>query len=75
VYDLPTRFDPTLVSKLDPHLEEDLERQGFRVTGYRLELIGYRDPSSLAAHPGLPAEASSGPGIRPFRSKANENQG
>jgi len=49
VYDLPTRFDPALVSKLDPHLEEDLQRQGFRVTGYRLELLGYREPSSLEA--------------------------
>ncbi len=47
VYDLPTPFDPALVSKLDPELEEDLQRQGFQVTGYRLELIGYRRPSSL----------------------------
>ena len=47
VYDLPTRFDPALVAKLDPHLVEDLQRQGFRVTGYRLELLGYRDPASL----------------------------
>jgi Fur family transcriptional regulator, peroxide stress response regulator len=75
VYDLPTRFDPALVSKLDPHLEEDLQRQGFRVTGYRLELIGYRDSPSLAAQHGLQAEASSGPAVRPCRSKGNENQG
>jgi Fe2+ or Zn2+ uptake regulation protein len=41
VHDLPTRFDPDLISRLDPHLAEDLGRQGFRITGYRLELIGY----------------------------------
>ena len=74
VYDLPTRFDPALVSKLDPHLEEDLERQGFRVTGYRLELIGYRDQANLAAHSRLQTEASSGPAIRPFLVDGNENQ-
>jgi Fe2+ or Zn2+ uptake regulation protein len=45
VHDLPTRFDPDLITKLDPDLAEDLERQGFRITGYRLELIGYRDPA------------------------------
>jgi Fe2+ or Zn2+ uptake regulation protein len=44
VHDLPTHFDPDLVAKLDPNLTEDLEKQGFRVTGYRLELIGYLDP-------------------------------
>jgi hypothetical protein len=75
VYDLPTRFDPALVSKLDPHLEEDLERQGFRVTGYRLELIGYRDQASMPAHPRHQAEVPSGPAIRPFLSDGNENQG
>ena len=75
VYDLPTRFDPALVSKLDPHLEEDLERQGFRVTGYRLELIGYRDQASLAAHPRHQAEAPSGPAIRPLLSDGNEHEG
>jgi Fe2+ or Zn2+ uptake regulation protein len=41
VYDLPVPFDPALLSKLDPHLEETLRRQGFHVTGYRLELEGY----------------------------------
>ena len=75
MYDLPTRFDPALVSKLDPHLEEDLERQGFRVTGYRLELIGYRDQASRAAQPRHQAEAPSGPAIRPSLSDGNENQG
>jgi Fe2+ or Zn2+ uptake regulation protein len=42
VHDLPTRFDPDLIAKLDPELVEDLDRRGFRVTGYRLELLGYR---------------------------------
>jgi Fur family transcriptional regulator, peroxide stress response regulator len=42
VSDLPARFDPDLIAKLDPHLEEALARQGFKVTGYRLELLGYR---------------------------------
>ena len=39
--DLPTRFDPALISRLDPDLEQDLQAQGFQVTGYRLELVGY----------------------------------
>lgn len=43
VHDLPTRFDPELVSRLDPELTETLKRQGFQVTGYRLELVGYAD--------------------------------
>jgi Fe2+ or Zn2+ uptake regulation protein len=40
IYDLPTPYDPHLVDKLDPQLVETLRRQGFHVTGYRLELIG-----------------------------------
>jgi Fur family peroxide stress response transcriptional regulator len=43
VHDLPTRFDPGLIDKLDPQLLDDLSRQGFQVTGYRLELVGYQD--------------------------------
>lgn len=43
VQDLPTRFDPELVAKLDPELGRDLDARGFRVTGYRLELVGYFD--------------------------------
>ena len=46
VYDLPTRFDPELITKLDPELTSELERKGFRVTGYRLELVGYQDQGS-----------------------------
>jgi Fe2+ or Zn2+ uptake regulation protein len=41
VYDLPIAFDPHLLEKLDPHLQDRLRRQGFHVTGYRLELEGY----------------------------------
>jgi Fur family peroxide stress response transcriptional regulator len=47
VHDLPTQFDPDLIAKLDPQLEDDLCRQGFRVTGYRLELIGYQERTRL----------------------------
>jgi Fe2+ or Zn2+ uptake regulation protein len=43
VHDLPTRFDPELISKLDPELPGYLDHQGFRLTGYRLELLGYRN--------------------------------
>jgi Fe2+ or Zn2+ uptake regulation protein len=42
VHDLPTRFDPGLIARLDPQLADYLNRQGFRVTGYRLELVGYQ---------------------------------
>jgi Fur family peroxide stress response transcriptional regulator len=40
VCDLPTPYDPYLIDKLDPNLLGDLRRQGFQVTGYRLEVIG-----------------------------------
>jgi Fe2+ or Zn2+ uptake regulation protein len=43
VEDLPTPYDPDLIAKLDPDLTQTLQEQGFRVTGYRLELIGYYD--------------------------------
>ncbi len=46
VLDLATPFDPALISKLDPHLMVNLENQGLRVTGYRLELIGYQESAS-----------------------------
>jgi Fe2+ or Zn2+ uptake regulation protein len=49
VHDLPLRFDPDLLSKLDPDLAERLRSQGFRVTGYRLELVGYREPAAAQA--------------------------
>jgi Fe2+ or Zn2+ uptake regulation protein len=47
VEDLPTPYDPDLVSKLDPQLAERLARDGFRLTGYRFELLGYFDRSGL----------------------------
>jgi Fur family transcriptional regulator, peroxide stress response regulator len=43
VHDLPAAFDPLLVDHLDPALVEKLRRQGFHVTGHRLELVGYFD--------------------------------
>jgi Fur family transcriptional regulator, peroxide stress response regulator len=41
VEDVPTTFDPDLIAKIDPGLGPKLANKGFRVTGYRLELIGY----------------------------------
>jgi Fe2+ or Zn2+ uptake regulation protein len=41
VRDLPTEYDPDLIAKLDPELPQRLAEQGFHVTGYRLELVGY----------------------------------
>jgi Fe2+ or Zn2+ uptake regulation protein len=46
VHDLPTHFDADLLGKLDPQLADYLSRQGFHVTGYRLELVGYQEGSS-----------------------------
>ena len=40
ILDLAVPFDASLLGKLDPHLIEKLQRQGFQVTGYRLELLG-----------------------------------
>lgn len=42
IHDLPTEYDPGLIDRLDPALADDLRSRGFRVTGYRLELLGYR---------------------------------
>lgn len=41
VHDLPTRYDPDLIDRLDPLLVDELRSRGFQVTGYRLELLGY----------------------------------
>lgn len=54
VHDLPTQFDPDLIAKLDPRLQDDLCRQGFRVTGYRLELIGYQERALLGTSESSP---------------------
>jgi Fur family transcriptional regulator, peroxide stress response regulator len=43
VRDLDTPFDRGLIDKLDPKLIEMLEKQGFHVTDYRLELVGHFD--------------------------------
>jgi Fe2+ or Zn2+ uptake regulation protein len=40
VRDLALPYDPALFDKLAPHLLEELRRQGFEVTGHRLELLG-----------------------------------
>jgi Fe2+ or Zn2+ uptake regulation protein len=41
VLDLPVPYDPNLPVKLAPTLIEALRRDGFEVTGHRLELIGH----------------------------------
>ncbi len=43
IRDLDTPHDPQLLHKLDGTLVEKLRRQGFHVTDYRLELLGYFD--------------------------------
>jgi Fur family peroxide stress response transcriptional regulator len=41
IRDLETPFDPGLLDKLDPLLLSTLRAQGYHVTDYRLELLGY----------------------------------
>lgn len=56
--DLPTPFDPDLIKKLDPTLADHLARQGFEVTGYRLELVGFfRDPDQATTSIEVPDRA------------------
>jgi Fur family peroxide stress response transcriptional regulator len=43
VRDLAIDFDPKLLKKLSPQLEKQLARDGFQVTGYRLEVLGRFD--------------------------------
>jgi Fe2+ or Zn2+ uptake regulation protein len=71
-HDLPTRFDPDFISELDSALANDLDRQGFPVTGYRLELLGYRDYSTdyesgrgrnISATPETPIASTSKAGL------------
>jgi Fe2+ or Zn2+ uptake regulation protein len=66
VHDLPTEFIPDLISRIDPRLTEILERQGFHVTGYRLELVGYQDESlpdpATGTVPSTPSSASNDDG-------------
>ena len=40
VRDLPLAYDPHLIEKIAPHLSEALRREGFEITGHRLELVG-----------------------------------
>ncbi len=40
VRDLPLPYDPHLIEKLAPELVEALRREGFEITGHRLELVG-----------------------------------
>jgi Fur family transcriptional regulator, peroxide stress response regulator len=51
VEDLPTDYDPDLIAKLDPDLADRLGRRGFKVTGYRLELVGYFEGEGGAETP------------------------
>jgi Fe2+ or Zn2+ uptake regulation protein len=45
VRDLPLPYDPQLLDKIAPELVESLRRQGFELTGHRLELVGhFRNP-------------------------------
>jgi Fur family transcriptional regulator, peroxide stress response regulator len=44
ILDLPLAYDPKLVDKIDPRLADMLRRQGFEITGHRLELVGYFQP-------------------------------
>ncbi len=41
VRDLPLPYDPTLIERLAPELVERLRREGFILTGHRLELLGH----------------------------------
>ncbi len=40
VRDLPLPYDPHLIEKIAPELAEALRREGFEITGHRLELVG-----------------------------------
>jgi Fur family transcriptional regulator, peroxide stress response regulator len=40
VRDLPIDFDPKLLEKINPRLVKKLAGDGFRVMGYRLEVLG-----------------------------------
>ena len=65
VHDLPTRFDPDLIKKLDPRLHEHLSQHGFEVTGYRLELVGYQKNAPGRAAGSRPGVADAGGGFWP----------
>jgi Fur family peroxide stress response transcriptional regulator len=48
VRDLATPFDPLLIDRLDPELTRRLAAEGFKVTGYRLELVGFFEGDRVA---------------------------
>jgi hypothetical protein len=54
VHDLPTSFDPELITKLDPEPSDYLKRRGFQVMGYHLELLGYHGQDSEPETPFAP---------------------
>jgi Fe2+ or Zn2+ uptake regulation protein len=45
IRDLPLPYDPQLVEKLAPNLVASLQKQGFFITGHRLELVGQFAPA------------------------------
>ena len=49
VRDLPIPHDPELVAKLDASVAGVLRQQGFEVTDYHLELLGYFSTSDAAS--------------------------
>jgi Fe2+ or Zn2+ uptake regulation protein len=54
VRDLALPYDPHLLDKLGPELVEALRREGFEVTGHRLELVGhYRGGDDASADAGM----------------------
>ena len=54
VEDLATNFDPELIAKIDPQLLINLDERGFRVTGYRLEVVGYFYEGPTTGNPTKP---------------------
>jgi Fe2+ or Zn2+ uptake regulation protein len=50
ILDLPIAYDPNLLDKLDSRLVETLRRQGFEITGHRLELVGHFQPQRSSAN-------------------------
>jgi Fur family peroxide stress response transcriptional regulator len=47
VHDLPLQYDPRLLEKLGADVVEMLRRQGYHVTGHRLELLGQMETPTL----------------------------
>jgi Fe2+ or Zn2+ uptake regulation protein len=47
VHDLPVPYDPQLLEKLGTDVVEMLRRQGYHITGHRLELLGLMEAPKL----------------------------